>query len=284
VSIDPATSVGDVVLTVADADAQASFYRDAIGLLELRRDGEMVELGAPGSDEALVTLVERPDAPPRPAGTTGLFHLALLVADRAELARALRRVTEAGYRFTGASDHLVSEALYLNDLEGNGIEIYRDRPRDEWSRVDGQLQMATLPMDLDGVLASAPDGDTGTGMAPGTRIGHVHLQVSSIPEADEFYVGALGFDPIVRRYPGALFVSAGGYHHHLGLNTWAGEGIPAPPPDARGLRSFTIFLPDDASLSATLDAAAETGVEIDLADGRATVTDPSGNAAVLTTR
>jgi catechol 2,3-dioxygenase len=284
VSIDPATSVGDVVLTVADADAQASFYRDAIGLLELHRDGEMVELGAPGSDEALVTLVERPNAPPRPAGTTGLFHLALLVADRAELARALRRVTEAGYRFTGASDHLVSEALYLNDLEGNGIEIYRDRPRDEWSRVDGQLQMATLPMDLDGVLASAPDGDTGTGMAPGTRIGHVHLQVSSIPEADEFYVGALGFDPIVRRYPGALFVSAGGYHHHLGLNTWAGEGIPAPPPDARGLRSFTIFLPDDASLSATLDAAAETGVEIDLADGRATVTDPSGNAAVLTTR
>jgi catechol 2,3-dioxygenase len=277
--------VGDVVLTVANADAQAAFYRDAIGLQELRRDGDTVELGAPGSDEALVTLVERPQAPPRPPGTTGLFHLALLVPDRSELARSLRRVTEAGYRFTGASDHLVSEALYLDDLEGNGIEIYRDRPREEWGRDgDGQLRMATLPLDLDGVLASAPDGDTGAGMSAGTRIGHVHLQVASIPAADEFYVGALGFDPIVRRYPGALFVSAGGYHHHLGLNTWAGEGIPAPPPDARGLRSFTIVLPDDAALSATLEAAAAAGVEIDLADGRATVTDPSGNAAVLTTR
>ena len=128
--------------------------------------------------------------------------------------------------------------------------------------------MATLPLDLDGLLASAPDGDTGAGMVAGTRIGHVHLQVASIPEADEFYVGQLGFDPIVRRYPGALFVSAGGYHHHIGLNTWAGEGIPAPPPDARGLRSFTIVLPDDAALSATLEAAAAAGVEIDLADGR----------------
>ena len=283
-SIDSETSLGDVVLTVANADSQASFYRDAIGLRELRRDGEIVELGVPGSDEPLVTLVERPNAPPRPPRTTGLFHLALLVPDRAELARALRRVTEAGYRFTGASDHLVSEALYLHDLEGNGIEIYRDRPREEWSRVGGELQMATLPLDLDGVLASAPDGDTGAGMAAGTRIGHVHLQIASIPEAEGFYVGALGFDAMVRGYPGALFVSAGGYHHHLGLNTWAGEGAPAPPPDARGLRSFTIVLPDEAALAATLDAAAAAGVDVDLADGRATVTDPSGNAAVLTTR
>ena len=283
-SIDSETSLGDVVLTVANADSQASFYRDAIGLRELRRDGEIVELGVPGSDEPLVTLVERPGAPPRPPRTTGLFHLALLVPDRAELARALRRVTEAGYRFTGASDHLVSEALYLHDLEGNGIEIYRDRPREEWSRVGGELQMATLPLDLDGVLASAPDGETGAGMTSGTRIGHVHLQIASIPEAEDFYVGALGFDAMVRGYPGALFVSAGGYHHHLGLNTWAGEGAPAPPPDARGLRSFTVVLPDGAALAATLDAAAAAGVDVDLADGRATVTDPSGNAAVLTTR
>ena len=283
-SIDSETSLGDVVLTVANADSQASFYRDAIGLRELRRDGEIVELGVPGSDEPLVTLVERPGAPPRPPRTTGLFHLALLVPDRAELARALRRVTEAGYRFTGASDHLVSEALYLHDLEGNGIEIYRDRPREEWSRVGGELQMATLPLDLDGVLASAPDGDTGAGMTSGTRIGHVHLQIASIPEAEGFYVGALGFDAMVRGYPGALFVSAGGYHHHLGLNTWAGEGAPAPPPDARGLRSFTVVLPAGAALAATLDAAAAAGVDVDLADGRATVTDPSGTAAVLTTR
>ena len=142
--------------------------------------------------------------------------------------------------------------------------------------------MATLPLDLDGVLASAPDGDTGDGMAPGTRIGHVHLQVASIAASEAFYVAALGFDPTVRGYHGALFVSAGGYHHHLGLNTWAGEGAPAPPPDARGLRSFTIVLPDEAALTATLDAAAAADLEIGLADGRAAVTDPSGNRAVLT--
>ncbi len=193
-------------------------------------------------------------------------------------------MTAAGHRFTGASDHLVSEALYLDDPEGNGIEIYRDRPREEWTRSDGQLQMATLPLDLDGVLASAPAGDAGDGMAAGTRIGHVHLQVASIPAAEAFYSDGLGFEPTVRGYPGALFVSAGGYHHHVGLNTWAGEGAPAPPPGARGLRSFTIVLPDEAALAATVAAVSAAGRR----GGRATtagavVADPSGNRAVLTT-
>jgi len=282
VTIDPATALGGVALTVADVDAQAAYYRDAIGLRELRRDGDTVELGAPDADAPLVTLVGRPDAPPRPPGTTGLFHLALLVPDRAELARSLRRVTAAGHRFTGASDHLVSEALYLDDPEGNGIEIYRDRPREEWSRAEGELQMATLPLDLEGVLASAPEQDAGAGMAEGTRIGHVHLQVASIPDAEAFYVDALGFEPTVRGYPGALFASAGGYHHHLGLNTWAGRGAPPPPSGARGLRSFTILLPDAAALEATLDAAAAAGVEIDRSGEAPVVTDPSGNRAVLT--
>ena len=284
-TIDPATSIGPVTLTVADLDGQAAFYRDAIGLPELRRAGDVVELGAPGGETPLVTLVGRPDAPPRPPRTTGLFHLALLVPSRADLARSLHRVTAAGHRFTGASDHLVSEALYLDDPEGNGIEIYRDRPREEWTYAAGELEMDTLPLDLEGVVASITAGDTSSAaMAEGTRIGHVHLQVATIPETEAFYVGALGFEPTVRSYPGALFVSAGGYHHHLGLNTWAGPGAPAPPPGARGLRSFTIVLPDDASLSATLERAAAAGVDVDLADGRATVTDPSGNAAVLTTR
>ena len=127
-----------------------------IGLREISRDGDTVELGAPDGNAPLVTLVGRPDAPLRPPGTTGLFHLALLVPSRAELARSLRRVSATGHRFTGASDHLVSEALYLDDPEGNGIEIYRDRPREEWPHVDGQLEMATLPLDLEGVLASGP--------------------------------------------------------------------------------------------------------------------------------
>ncbi len=201
-TIDPATSLANVELVVGDLDAQANFYRDAIGLRELRRADGVAELGAPDDDVALVTLIEDPDAPLRPRGTTGLFHLALLVPDRAELARALNRVTATGHRFTGASDHLVSEALYLNDPEGNGIEIYRDRPREDWPRAEGQLQMATLPLDLEGVLASAPAGDAGEGMAAGTTLGHVHLQVASIPAADAFYTDGIGFDATVRGYPG----------------------------------------------------------------------------------
>jgi len=274
--------MGTVTLTAADLDAQAAFYRDAIGLRELGRDGDRVELGAPESDAPLVRLVGDPDAPPRPRRTTGLFHLAVLTPSRAELARALNRVQGAGWRFTGASDHLVSEALYLDDPEGNGIEIYRDRPREEWSRDGaGNLRMATLPLDVEGVLGSAPAGDTGEGMPGGTTIGHVHLQVRSIGEADDFYTGGLGFDPVVRGYPGALFVSAGGYHHHLGLNTWAGEGAPSPPAGARGLRSYEIVLPDEQALAETRAAVAAAGIEATADDGGFAVTDPSGNRAVL---
>jgi catechol 2,3-dioxygenase len=281
-TIDPSTSLGPVALTVADLDAQAAFYHEAIGLREISRAGDAVDLGAPGSDAPLVTLVGRADAPRRPPRTTGLFHLAFLVPSRAELGRAVRRVAATGHPFTGASDHLVSEALYLDDPEGNGIEIYRDRAHEEWSYADGQLQMATLPLDLDGVLESASAGGPGDGLDPATRIGHVHLQVASLPEAEAFYVDALGFEPTVRGYPGALFVSAGGYHHHLGLNTWAGQGAPAPPSGARGLRSFTIVLPDEAALEATLEAAAAAGLEPDGSDTGAVVTDPSGNRALLT--
>ena len=283
-TIDPATSLGTVELTVAALDAQAAFYRDAIGLREIRRGDDTVELGAPGADTPLVTLVGRPDAPLRPPRTTGLFHLALLVPSRAELARALHRVTGEGHRFTGASDHLVSEALYLDDPEGNGIEIYRDRPSDEWTYVGGRLEMATLPLDIDGILAGVPAGDTGDGMAVGTRIGHVHLQVAAIPAAEAFYVGALGFEPTVRRYPGVLFVSAGGYHHHLGLNTWAGEGAPAPPEGALGLRRFTIVLPDRVALEEALGVAAAAGLEVADENGQTVDADPSGNRAMLTTR
>lgn len=274
--------MGAVELTVADLDAQVAFYRDAIGLRELRRTGDTVELGAADDDVALVALVHRSDAPPRPPHTTGLFHLALLVPSRAELARAVHRVGAAGWRFTGASDHLVSEALYLDDPEGNGIEVYRDRPRREWESENGELRMGTLPLDLADVLASVGSGDVGDGMASGTRIGHVHLQVADIPGAEEFYIGALGFEPTVRGYPGALFASAGGYHHHLGLNTWAGVGAPAPPEGACGLRSFTVLLPTREALVAVQASLAAAGHEA--RDGTTSFVDPSGNRVVLSTR
>ncbi len=188
---------------------------------------------------------------------------------RRELARAVRRVVDSGWSFTGASDHLVSEALYLDDPEGNGIEIYRDRPRDEWARDGGELRMATLPLDLDAVMAEL---DEERPTADGAVVGHVHLQVAEIPATEAFYAGGLGLDVTVRGYPGALFLSAGGYHHHIGANTWGSAGAAPPPAGARGLRRYTIVVPDEAEL-------AKIGGRIgEVADGTIDVVDPAGNA------
>jgi catechol 2,3-dioxygenase len=284
-SIDPGTSIGAVRLTVADLDRARAFYRDVIGLTELEPADGVVRLGAGGdSAEPIIELVGDPDAPARPPGTSGLFHLAILVPSRPDLARALQRVAEAGWRLSGASDHLVSEALYLSDPEGNGIELYRDRPRDEWPVRDGVLQMDTRPLDLDGVLGELRREDADAGMPPGTRMGHVHLNVGDLAAAEAFYSGALGFAVTVRGYPGALFVSAGGYHHHLGLNTWAGENAPPPPPGSRGLREFEITLPSAESLAAEEDRLREAGFEPARQDDRVLATDPAGNRVVLTTR
>jgi catechol 2,3-dioxygenase len=283
VSIDPGSSIGAVRLAVADLDDVADFYREAIGLRPLEPEqSEIVRLGT-GEDAApLVELVGDPSAPPRPRHTTGLYHLAILVPTRADLARALQRVADTGWRLTGASDHLVSEALYLNDPEGNGIEIYRDRPREEWRYRDGTIQMSTEPLDLDGVLGELSREDAGAGMPAGTRMGHVHLNVADLTAAEAFYSGALGFDVTVRGYPGALFVSAGGYHHHIGLNTWTGEGAPPPPPFSRGLRWFEIRLPGEAQLAAEEDRLRAAGFEPERVDGGVSVDDPSGNGVLLT--
>ena len=280
-SIDPATTLGPVTLTVADLERGRSFYERAIGLRPVEQTGDTVLLG---SDEKtpLVELAGRPDAPPRPRGATGLFHLAVLVPSRRELARAVRRVVSAGWRFTGASDHLVSEAFYLDDPEGNGIEIYRDRPREEWPYADGALQMATEPVDFEGVMAELPSEETDGGAPAGTRIGHVHLQVSDLAAADRFYHGVLGFDVTVRGYPGALFVSAGGYHHHVGLNTWGTSGGPPPPRDARGLRRFEVVVPDGDELERASGRIADAGIEVEADERGVVVADPSRNTLLLT--
>ena len=281
-AIDGATTLGPVRLRVADLDVAAAFYQRAIGLREVARSVSEVHLGA-GGGPALVELVGDPGAPARPPRTTGLFHLAILVPERADLAQAVHRVVGAGWTFTGASDHLVSEALYLDDPEGNGIEIYRDRPRAEWPTRDGRLEMATLPIDLDGVMAALPAGAPDEGMPPGTVMGHVHLQVRDIPEAGAFWDGLVGFDPTVTAYPGALFVSAGGYHHHLGLNVWGSRGAPAPPAGALGLDRFRIDLPTAGEADAIAARLERAGVAVTQgADGLEAV-DPSGVRVVLAT-
>lgn len=231
--------IGSVSLTVRDLERSVAFYRDVLGFRVGTRTGVEAALSVDGT-RTLIELHERADAVPRPRRCTGLFHFAILVANRAALGRSLQRLIEQDWPLTGVADHLVSEALYLNDPDGLGIEIYRDRPRETWKRVNGQIAMATDPLDLQGV-ASEPGAELPwTGLEAGTVIGHVHLHVPSLVEAERLYCGIVGFEPMVRAYPGALFVAAGGYHHHLGLNVWMGQGAPPPPEDAVGLRWFSV--------------------------------------------
>jgi catechol 2,3-dioxygenase len=279
--IPPDTSIGRVRLRVADIDALSEFYERVIGLRAVERDRSLARLG-PDGGEPLVELVSSPTAPPAPGFSTGLFHLAILVPDRAELGRSLRRVVENGWRLTGASDHLVSEALYLNDPEGNGIEIYRDRPRDQWGHTNGEVRMATIPLDLDAVLAEAGD-EAANGVPAGTTMGHVHLRVADIPAAEGFYNGALGLEVMVRSYPGALFLSAGGYHHHLGVNTWQSQGAPPPPEGSLGLDRYELVLPTVDERDAAAGEVGELGDPIHTDDG-VLATDPSGNHVLLTSR
>jgi len=283
-SIHPATTLGPVALTVSDLAASRRFYEEAIGLRPVDRDDGTVELTAQDG-RPLVVLHPDSAAPPLNRRATGLFHLAILFPSRLDLAFALARLAEARWPLDGASDHLVSEALYLSDPDGNGIELYRDRPRDDWRYDNGALEMSTLPLDLRDVLGELSQATEPQPSAPaGTTMGHVHLQVADIAEAEAFYNGVLGFDVMVRGYPGALFVSAGGYHHHLGLNTWHSAGSGPPAPGSVGLRHYEVQLPDSAELAAVLGRIRAAGIEITDVPGGTLVRDPSGNGVLLTAR
>lgn len=248
ISLPPQTRIGSVRLQIADLDQALAFYEALLGFRLLRRERHHAELSASGSAPAQILLSEFPGARPKPARSTGLFHVAIRLPNRSELARLLKRLAEHRYPFTGFSDHGVSEALYLNDPSGLGIELYRDRPQEEWPRKNGKLRMFTHQLDVESLLAEVEsDSSDWNGIAPGTDIGHVHLHVSDLGKAEEFYCRRMGFEVTERDYPGALFVSAGGYHHHLGLNIWAGRGAPPPPPDAVGLLAYSIVIPDPSA-------------------------------------
>lgn len=262
------TRVGQTSLRVADLDDVANFYESVVGLAVLDRDDDRAVLGA--GEIPLLALRSAPDEPARRRDETGLFHTAFRVPNREALGDALRRVRER-WHLDGASDHLVSEALYLSDPAENGVEIYRDRPREEWPLgPDDRVQMDTLPLDIDAVA----DREQGRQRAPeGTTVGHVHLEVSSIPAARQFYVDALGLGVRQEWGDSALFVAAGEYHHHVGLNVWNGRTEPAK---GRGLAWFELVVPGEGDLDALRERLDDRWVSWSEREDGIEVTDPDG--------
>jgi catechol 2,3-dioxygenase len=254
--------LGGVRVRVADRGPAVDFYAGALGFTVLEEDHTTTLLGTT-SGEALLVLESVPGAPPRPPGTTGLFHVAFLLPRRADLGAMIRRVRDAGVPFQGFADHNVSEAAYLSDPAGNGIELCVDRSRHLWGSPGGEIVMTTQALDVPALLAATP------GPAPalpeGTRVGHVHLRVSTLEAAEAFYVHRLGMAVTTRRYPGALFFSAGGYHHHVAANVWGGVGLPHPAPGHQGLVSFDVVVPGEDARRGLLGGAAE-GMLHDLDD------------------
>lgn len=244
------TRLGRARLHVTDLARSLEFYATALGFRLLARDDEFAELGAYGDDRVILELRAGARKPVPRGGRQGLFHFAILLPDRASLGRLLVHLGDLGVR-AGASDHLVSEALYLSDPDGLGIEVYADRPRGSWRHEGRELSMATIPLD-DRSVADAAGGEPWTGMPAATTLGHLHLHVGSLEKARAFYHDALGLDLMVWSYAGALFFSAGGYHHHLGTNTWA-TGQPSAAPDEARLLDWEIVLPDAASVDAARD-------------------------------
>jgi catechol 2,3-dioxygenase len=271
-----ATRLGPVRLQVADLARSVAYYESVIGLRTIRRVHGKAELGAHGDDSVLIELRELPGARPVPTrGLLGLYHFAILLPDRASLGRFLRHITTLGMR-VGMADHLVSEALYLTDPDGLGIEVYADRARAGWKKTGRQIAMSSDPLDVHDLIAAGGDAPF-TGLPAGTTIGHVHLHVGDIDEASHFYHEGLGFDKMVWNYPGALFLAAGGYHHHLGTNTWAGSAPPATDADAR-LLEWEIQVPTVADAHAALANIAAAGHEVVRSENGGATRDPWGTA------
>lgn len=248
------TTLGPVRLLVSDLDRSIDYYQDVLGLRAERTPDGGADLRAGTDGRPLVILSTRPGVKPARRGAFGLYHFAILLPDRAALGRFAAHLFAKGVR-AGMADHLVSEALYLSDPDGLGIEVYVDRPRDSWQYQDREFAMTTDPLDISSVI-DAGQGRPWDGMPGGTTMGHVHLHVGDLAQAEAFYHRVLGFDKTVWSYPGALFMSAGGYHHHLGTNVWAPG--PAPSPDQARLLTWEMILPraeDVAAAARSLRAA-----------------------------
>jgi catechol 2,3-dioxygenase len=281
--IDPALRIGSVALAVSDLPRSLDFYERVLGLALISRDDRSARLG-PDRERPALVLSAIASPTPLPPHSSGLYHVAWLHPSRAALAASVRRIAGEGSRFDGAADHGVSEALYLSDPDGLGIEIYADRPREQWPRpADGHgVSMVTLPLDLEDLLAqSAAQPDAA--IAPETFVGHVHLKVSEVPRAASFYADTLGFEEQAQ-LPSAAFLSAGGYHHHIGLNSWQSQGAGPAPDSAPGLRTVEFELDEPGALDALERAIADQPAPASPLrgeNGNVSVRDPDGQLLVF---
>jgi catechol 2,3-dioxygenase len=274
------TRLGPVRLQVADLARSIAYYEQTLGLRVLQRDESGAALGPRDVDRPLVQLRERAGVRPAPQRErTGLYHFAILLPERASLGRFVRHVGEIGSR-VGAADHLVSESLYLRDPDNLGIEVYADRPRGAWRRNGRELMMATDPLDVEGLLREAGDVPW-TGMPGDTVMGHVHLHVGDLAAASAFFSEALGFDRTVWHYPGALFLAADAYHHHLGTNTWAGSAASPPRKEEAQLLEWCVELPDSAAVAAVQQSLERAGYGVERAGERLLTRDPWGTPILV---
>lgn len=278
--IDPKLTLGEVALTVRNLDSTARFYQLVIGLRLLAHDGRRAVLGT-SDGHPLVTLYHDPQAPTPPANATGLYHLAIAFPTRPDLARWLKHVATLGVRL-GQNDHRTHEALYFDDPEGNGIEIYHDWPQEQWPMQDGKFtSFEGRPIDVQGLLGTLPADDAGwTGVPIGTRMGHVHLKMNDASATRAFYQGVMGFD-ITADGMGAVFAAAGGYHHHLGNNAWHSQGGSTPPQGALGLRHYTVELSSTQDLDAVIVRLRDAGVVVRETSAGQVTRDPAGNRVLL---
>jgi catechol 2,3-dioxygenase len=274
------TRIGQVHLRTARLEPALAFYSGVLGLKALQGPSPRAIVSAAEKGPGLIVLSEDRNAAPRPPRSTGLHHFAIRYPRRQDLARAYRRLVKNGYPVDGASDHGVSEAIYLSDADGNGVELYADRPRAQWPWRNNQIEMMTRPLDLDDLLATIQPQSGPAAPPPNTDIGHLHLHVADLTVAERFYGEFLGLAVTQRSYPGALFFSAAGYHHHIAVNTWAGK-VP-PPVNSVGLISYRLEVPVAEILYCLSHRAPLLGYAVRIEEPEPTqpllqIRDPNGN-------